>query len=397
MKYVILIGDGMADEPLKELGGKTPLEAAKTPNLDFLAQNGYCAQARNVPPGVPPGSDVAIMSIFGYDPATEYTGRGPLEAIAKDMRLLPTDLVYRCNLVTVEDGVMADFTAGHIKTEEAQQFIKYIDKKLGSDRKRFVPGVSYRHLLIIKDGNDAVKTTPPHDITGQQIEKYLPQGRGAKIPNDLMKESAKLLIFYELNSKRREKGEKPVTHIWLWGQGRKPNLKKLSDRFELEGAVITAVDLLKGLGRAAGLEVLEVPGVTGFLDTNYAGKVSYGLEALEDKELLIVHVEAPDECGHMGDIEKKIKAIEDFDEKIVGAYLKGLAGQEFRMMVLPDHPTPIRLKTHSAEPVPFVLYDSTKKLASNAASYSEENMKKANPKIFIVKNLIPYLVKEEIL
>ncbi|MBU0579675.1 MAG: cofactor-independent phosphoglycerate mutase [Candidatus Margulisbacteria bacterium] len=396
MKYVILIGDGMADEPLEELGGKTPLEVAKTPNMDFLAQNGFCGMARTIPPNMQPGSDVAAMSIFGFDPQTEYTGRGPLEAIAKDLRLLPTDLVYRCNLVTIEDDVMVDFTAGHIKTKDAHEFISFFNKKFGSDRKYFVPGVSYRHLLIIKEGNEAVETTPPHDITGQNITKYLPKGRGAKIPNDLIKMSQKLLKFNPLNGKRIDCNEKPVTHIWLWGQGKKPNLQKIQDSLGLDGAVITAVDLLKGLGRAAGMDIIDVPGATGFIDTNYEGKVELGLEALEDHELLIVHVEAPDECGHMGDIQKKIQAIEDFDAKIVGPYLKGLEGKEFRILVLPDHPTPIKIKTHTADPVPFVLYDSRKKLEKNAESYSESNFKKVNEKIVLGKILMKFLVKEEL-
>jgi 2,3-bisphosphoglycerate-independent phosphoglycerate mutase len=395
MKYIILIGDGMADEPLDQLGGKTPLEAASTPNLDFLAQNGFCGMSKNVPDGMQPGSDVAIMSIFGYDPAKEYTGRGPLEALAKGIRLFPDDLVYRCNLVTIEDDIMVDFTAGHIKTEEALKFIRMIDKKYGSDRKRFIPGVSYRHLFIIKEGNEDVTTTPPHDITGKNIKEYLPKGRGSLIPKELMKNAAKVLIFSDLNSARLARGEKKVTHIWLWGQGKKPALKKLTDRYNIEGAVVTAVDLLKGLGIAAGLKTIDVPGATGFLDTNYEGKVSLGLEALEDHDLLIVHVEAPDECGHMGDVQKKIQAIEDFDARIVGPYLKGLEGQEFRMLVLPDHPTPIRLKTHSAEPVPFVLYASGKKADNSAEAFSEEKIKKSSPQLFMGKNLMELLIKGE--
>ncbi len=393
MKYIILIGDGMADEPLEQLGGKTPLEAAKTPNMDLLAKNGLCGMAQNVPEGMAPGSDVAIMSIFGYDPKANYTGRGPLEALAKGIRLFPDDLVYRCNLVTIEDDIMVDFTAGHIQTEEAVKFIRFVDKKYGSDRKRFIPGFSYRHLLIIKEGNDAVTTTPPHDITGKNVKEYLPKGRGALIPNALMKDAAKILIFSDLNAARIARGEKKVTNIWLWGQGKKPDLKKLTDRYGIDGAVITAVDLLKGLAYASGLKSIDVPGATGFLDTNYAGKVEAGLEALEDNELLIVHVEAPDECGHMGDIEKKIQAIEDFDSKIVGPFLKAMEGKEFRMLVLPDHPTPIHLKTHSGDPVPFALYDSRKKNDRTAEQYSEAAVKKVAQGTVVGRDLMEMLIK----
>jgi 2,3-bisphosphoglycerate-independent phosphoglycerate mutase len=394
MKYLILIGDGMADLPLDELGGKTPLEAANTPNMDMLAGKGQCGLVQNVPEGMQPGSDVAIMSIFGYNPAAEYTGRGPLEAMAKGLRLLPDDLVYRCNLVVIEDGIMKDFTAGHIKTEEAAAFIRFVDKKLGSHRNRLIPGTSYRHLLIIKEGNDEVTTTPPHDITDQEVSKYLPKGRGSKIPKDLMSMSAKILKFSELNGKRIDKGQQPVSQLWLWGQGKKPDLQPLTETYDIEGAVITAVDLVKGLGKAAGMEIVEVPDVTGFLDTNYEGKVSYGLEALEDKDFLLVHVEAPDECGHMGDVTKKIKAIEDFDEKIVGGYLKGLEGQDFRMLVLPDHATPIVKKTHTGEPVPYVIFDSTKTLKHSAENYSEAGCKKTASDVLIGEDLMSLLIKE---
>ena len=385
MKYIILIGDGMSDEPIAELGYKTPLEAAKTPNMDYLAQNGSIGLVRNVPDGYPPGSDVAILSVLGYDPKKYYTGRSPLEAASIGVELLPSDLALRCNLVTLlEDGgrvIMADYSAGHITTEEAKKVIIDLDKELSEDGIKFYPGVSYRHLMVWADGPDAVQmeTTPPHDITGNDIADYLPKGEGSRKLIQLINSSQMLLKEHPVNIEREENGKKPANSIWLWGQGRKPNMTTLKQRFGIEGSVISAVDLVKGVGIYAGLKIVNVPGATGYLDTNYTGKAEYALEALEKKDFMCVHVEAPDEAGHTGNLKNKIKAIEDFDEKVVGAVLKGLERfKEFRIVVLPDHPTPIAKKTHTRDPVPFVIYSSTDRVkgqGSMVKAYNEAEAK----------------------
>ncbi|MBI5699318.1 cofactor-independent phosphoglycerate mutase [Candidatus Saganbacteria bacterium] len=360
MKYLVLIGDGMSDHPLKELGGKTPLEYAQTPNMDFLAKNGLCGWVNNVPKGMSPGSDVAAMSIFGYDPKKYYTGRGPLEAASLGIKLKKDEVAFRCNLVTIEDGKMADFTSGHITTKEADQILKTLNKKLGSKDVCFVTGLSYRHLLIIRHsalGIRHLRTTPPHDITGKLIEDHLPNN---DLIRRLMKESIVPLLEHPVNKKRIKAGKKPASMIWLWGQGAAPNLKPFKKQYGKSAAVITAVHLLKGLGKILGMEVINVPGATGFLDTNYKGKAQYALRALQRRDLVLVHVEAPDEAGHMGDVKGKVRAIEDFDAKVVGTVLSKLrhCGFDIRILILPDHPTPIKLMTHTAEAVPFVIYQS---------------------------------------
>ncbi|MBI5681740.1 MAG: cofactor-independent phosphoglycerate mutase [Deltaproteobacteria bacterium] len=365
MKYIILIGDGMSDEPIPELGNKTPLEAANTPNMDFLAQNGSIGLSKNVPDGYPPGSDVAILSVLGYDPRKYYTGRSPLEAASIGVELSKDDLALRCNLVALlEQGgkiFMNDYSAGHITTDEAKRIILDLDKELSGSGIKFYPGVSYRHLMVWNGGPDAAKmeTTPPHDITGKEITAHLPKGEGSKKLIQLMNSSQMLLKEHPVNIEREEKGKKPANSIWLWGQGRRPQMPTLKQRFGIEGSVISAVDLVKGVGIYAGLNVVNVPGATGYLDTNYTGKAEYALKELETKDFVCVHVEAPDEAGHTGNLKDKIKAIEDFDEKIVGAVLKGMDKfKEFRVVVLPDHPTPIAKKTHTRDPVPFMMYPS---------------------------------------
>lgn len=341
MKYLVLIGDGMSDLPLKQLGGRTPLEAADTPNMDYLAQHGLCGWVSNVPKGVSPGSDVAAMSILGYDPKAQYTGRGPLEAASLGVKLKKDEVCFRCNLVTVKNNKMDSFTAHHILTAEADKAIKILNRKLGGRKVRFHTGLSYRHLCIIKDKSLAeVKCVPPHDITGKRIDGYLPQNDFLK---KIMIESRDILRGSQANM------------VWLWGQGLAPKLKK----FPKSGAMITAVHLLKGLGKIVGLDPIDVPGATGYLDTNYKGKAAHALSALKKKEIVFVHVESPDEAGHEGSIKNKIKAIEDFDDKIVGAIIRKLGNSDIRILVLPDHPTPIRYMTHTSDPVPFVIYDST--------------------------------------
>ena len=362
MKYVVLLGDGMADWAVESLGGKTPLEFAKIPNMDRIAREGTLGLIDTVPAGCKPGSDVAILSVLGYDPVRCYTGRGPLEAASMGIELDPGDLAFRCNLVTLGDGpdpVMADFTAGHITTAEAREIILVIDRQLGTDRLKFYPGVGYRHLLVWKGGGPVVETTPPHDITGQAIKQYLPKGQGAGEVLDLMLKSREVLKDHPVNRTRGEKGKRKATSIWLWGQGGKPAMEPISNKFSLRGGMISAVDLLNGLGVYAGLETLKVEGATGYIDTNYIGKAERALEALQDRDFVFVHVEAPDEMGHEGNTEGKVKAIEDFDEKVVGTILKRIDSiGDFRVLVLSDHPTPVAKKTHVADPSPFAVLSS---------------------------------------
>jgi len=362
---MVLLGDGMADYPVAELGGKTPLQAARTPHLDRLCQQGKLGLVRTVPPGLPPGSDVANLSIFGYDPALHFTGRAPLEAAAMGVKLGPDDVAFRCNLLTLsrrgEIEFMDDFSAGHISTGEARKIVADIDKTLGSGEFNFYPGVSYRHLLVWRNGGRSLslKTTPPHDITGKPIAEYLPRGEGQEGICGLMEEARKFLQNHPVNEARQKSGKKPANAIWLWGQGKAPSLLPITKRFSLEGSVISAVDLMKGIGFYAGLEIVNVPGATGYLDTNYAGKAEYALREISKKDFVYVHVEAPDEASHNGNLKDKIQAIEDFDGKIVGPIWHGLQAYEnFRLLVLPDHPTPLVLKTHSSEPVPFVVFSS---------------------------------------
>lgn len=364
-KYVVLCGDGMADYPISELRGKTPLQAAKIPNLDQMAKQGILGLVRTVPPGMAPGSDVANLSIFGYDPTRYFTGRAPLEAAAMGVKLNPEDVAFRCNLVTlgVSNGreTMDDFSAGHISTGEAREIIHKIGEILGNDEFHFFPGVSYRHLLVWRNGERGLKarTTPPHDISGKEIAEFLPRGKGQEEILSLMEKAKKVLPDFPVNQKRLEAGKKPANAIWLWGQGKAPALLPVTERFGLRGSVISAVDLTKGIGSYAGLEIVNVPGATGYLDTNYGGKAESALREISRKDFVYVHLEAPDEASHNGNLKDKIQAIEDFDQKIVGPILRGLEKiGAFRVLALPDHPTPLVLKTHSPEPVPFVVFSS---------------------------------------
>ncbi len=377
MKYLILIGDGMADRPLKELGGKTPLMAARTPNMDALARHGELGLVRTIPEGLPKGSEIANLSIFGYDPRLYYTGRGPLEAASIGIKLGPEDCAFRLNLVTLEaiggSVIMEDYSAGHISSEEGSAIIRDLDKELGNSVFRFYPGVSYRHLLVWKGKGNQITTTPPHDITEQEIGAYLPAGDGDRELIKLMTDAQILLHAHPINLKRREQGKPEANATWPWGQGRAPKLPSFTERFGLTGSVISAVDLIKGIGIYAGLKTITVPGATGYLDTNYQGKAEYGLKALDKDDFVYLHVEAPDEASHNGDLAAKMAAIEAFDEKVVGTIRKGMEQRgHYRIMVLPDHPTPLALKTHTDDPVPFVIYDSTKKSPPGKGGFNEE-------------------------
>jgi 2,3-bisphosphoglycerate-independent phosphoglycerate mutase len=370
IKYVVIVGDGMADYPVEGLKGRTPLMVAKTPHMDWLARHGEMGLVRTVPDGFNPGSEIANLSIFGYDPIRYYTGRGPLEAASLGVKLQPDDIAFRCNLITLKanktETVMEDFSADHIKDDEARKIIIDLDKEIGTKDIQFYPGASYRHLVVFRGGAskysdlERLKLTPPHDIIGRAILPFLPEihGRGGEGQIlSLMNESQRLLKNHPVNLSRKERGLKPANSIWLWGQGRSPQMITLKERFGIDGYVISAVHLLKGIGILAGLEVLEVPGATGYFDTNYDGKAQYALGGLKEKDFVYVHVEAPDEAGHMGDLRLKIEAIEAFDEKIVGSILKGMRNfGDYRILVLPDHPTPLSIRTHAADPVPYAIY-----------------------------------------
>lgn len=382
MKYVVLLGDGMADEPLEELGGKTPLQAAKTPNMDLLARKGRLGMVHTVPEGFHPGSDVANLSVFGFDPSRCYSGRSPLEAASMKVELGPDDVAFRLNLVTLVPHYgklyMADFSAGHISTEEARQIIESLQAELGDEEFQFHPGISYRHLLVWKGGKDRMRTVPPHDLTEQSVEGSMPEGEGAQELINLMNASQLLLHRHPVNTRREEQGLPAANSIWLWGQGRAPQIDTYQERFGLSGAVISAVDLIKGIGLCAGLDIIDVPGATGYLDTNYRGKADYALEALKTRDFVYLHVEAPDEAAHGGMLKEKIEAIEAFDREVVGTVLSRIAELgEYRLLVLPDHPTPVAKKTHTSDPVPFILYGSQDESAGEdkALGYDEASAK----------------------
>jgi 2,3-bisphosphoglycerate-independent phosphoglycerate mutase len=371
MKYVVFVGDGMADYPLPELGNKTPLEAAHTPHMDALAQRAsILGLAKTIPDGMEPGSDVGNLSIMGYDPRRYFTGRAPIEAASLGIKLGPQDVAIRCNLVMLKEQngrwVMEDYSAGHISTEEAQKIIEFLRPELENERFELYTGVSYRHLLIWRDGLseiDGIGLTPPHSIPDQPIEPHLPQGNGSRVLLALMERAQKLL----------KQKDGPANAIWLWGAGPKPKLPTLKERFRVMGSVISAVDLVRGLGVLAGLNVIRVAGATGYLDTNYQGKAEAALCALkEGDDLVYLHVEAPDEVSHEGDFQKKLRAIEDFDARIVGPIVEGLRQfDEYSILLLPDHPTPVSLRWHTSDPVPFLIYRSGDVQIRLKRAYSE--------------------------
>jgi 2,3-bisphosphoglycerate-independent phosphoglycerate mutase len=347
----------MADFPQDELGGKTPIEAAHTPNMDKIAREGRLGLAHTIPEGLSPGSDVANLSLLGYDPLKYYTGRAPLEVAAAGLEMLPGDLAFRCNLVTVADEKMADYSAGHISPKEARALIDFISQELGSEEVRFYPGKSYRNIMLLGDAeNMEVVTTPPHDISGQPVKKHLPKGKDARRLRDLMERSRQLLEDHEINRVRLDLQENPANMIWLWGQGKRVQLPSFQAKYGLKGAAITAVDLVAGIARLIGWDLIDVPGATGYLDTDYTAKGEYACRALGDYDLVYVHIEAPDEASHEADLRGKIKAIEQVDKEITGPVLARLKEfDEFRIMVLSDHYTPLEKKTHIAEPVPFAI------------------------------------------
>lgn len=397
MKYILIIPDGVADKPLSELGDKTPLQVAKKINIDYLAKNSIFGISKNVPIGFEPGSDVAILSVLGYDPATYYKGRGPLEAASIGVKLDEKDVAFRCNLVTVKNNIMVDYSAGHITTNEAKVLIKVLNEKLGKDFAKFYAGVSYRHLMVSSKLSDNIKCTPPHDIIGEDITKFFPKGKGEKILIRLIEDSNLLLEGHEINRYRRAEGKDPANMIWLWGAGRGYKMPSFSERFNVKGGVISAVDLVKGIAKCLNLDIINVPGITGYIDTNYSGKAEYALKYLRQGkgDFCLIHIEATDETGHDGDIKGKIKAIEDIDEKIVGTLIKGLEemDDDYRIMFCPDHPTPIANRTHTGDYVPWFIYSSDK-IVEGLDSFDEISAEKGE-KINAGYKLIEKLFKEE--
>lgn len=365
MKYVVVLGDGMADRPIEELGGQTPLAYAKTPILDELSKKSEIGLVHTIPEGMKPGSDTANLAVLGYNPQKYYTGRSPLEALSIGVDMKPTDIALRCNLVTVsekepyEEKTILDHSSGEISTEDAAALLEAVRQELETDCYKFYVGTSYRHLLIWDQG-EVVELTPPHDVLGQTIGQYLPTDAALR---DMMKKSYEILSEHPINKKRKENGQNPANSLWFWGAGTRPALASFEEKNKKRGAMISAVDLLKGIAVGAGMTNIIVDGANGTLHTNYEGKAQAAVDALtrDGFDFVYVHVEAPDEMGHQGSVERKVQSIEYLDGRVIGPIVKKLeeAGVEFRLLVMPDHPTPICVRTHTSEPVPYLLYDST--------------------------------------
>lgn len=369
MKYIVVLCDGMADRPIPQLGGKTPMEAAHKPNMDALASRGLCGTARTIPHGMHPQSDIANLAVMGYDPAIYYRGRSPLEAVSMGIDLGPDDIAIRCNISTVSDEAdyldktMIDYSADEISTDEARQLVKYVANKLNTEDMQLYPGISYRHCLVMRNAQTGTDLTPPHDITGRPVRSFMPVGRYGERLTGFIMDSHRLLKDHPVNLARMARGENPANTCWLWGEGTRPALKPFQELYGLRGGVVCAVDLIKGLGICAGMEVPHVEGATGAKRTDFAAKGRKALELLmSGTDLVYIHIEAPDESGHAGDLQCKLDAIEAIDKYILGYLITSLkaAGEDYAIMLLPDHPTPIEIRTHSADPVPFVLYRSDK-------------------------------------
>jgi len=380
MKYLILVGDGMGDYPVEEIGGKTPLEAAHIPTIDALCQKGEFFLNQTVPSGYPPGSDVANMSLMGYDPAAYYTGRAPLEAAAMGIKLAPDEIAFRCNLVTLDHGpdsrvVMRDFCAGHITNEESHELIRDLETHCSTDEFHFKPGVGYRHLVIFKGKHPGFEPVPPHDYIEQSVTNFYNTYFEGSSWQKMLSAASELLRDHPVNRKRIANGKNPANFIWLWGEGKMPTVPTLTKRFGISGSMISAVDLLKGLGILGGLTPLDIPGATGYIDTNYVGKAQAAIDALKTEDFVFVHLEAPDEAGHQGSLSDKITAIEDFDAKIVKPITDDLRnqGEDFRVVVTMDHFTPLALRTHVSDSVATVLYDSREKSPGSGMPFSEKS------------------------
>jgi 2,3-bisphosphoglycerate-independent phosphoglycerate mutase len=392
-KYVLIIPDGAADEPQELFNGQTVLEAAYTPNMDRISTQGRQGMANTVPDGFDPGSDVAQMTLLGYDARRYYSGRAPIEAAAQDIALGPNDWVFRCNLVTFANDEMADHSAGQISTEEGRRLIEELADHLGMENIEFHTGVSYRHLMVCREMEFEVQTYTPHDNIGRPVEKLLPRGKGADRLRDLMLRSMKFFASHDINRVRNDLGENPVSSIWLWGQGKQARLESFHKRHSLRGATITAVDLVRGLARLVGFDLIEVDGATGFADTNYAGKGAAAIDALEKYDFVFVHIEAPDEAGHEGNAELKKKTIEQIDKHIVGPIHEALGlYEQWRILVMPDHPTPVRTRAHTADPIPFAM-DGTAVTSVLKRPFGESNATESGFCINKGHELMEYFLK----
>ncbi len=402
MKYVVVLYDGMADYPVPALGGKTPMMVAKKPNLDSLAQKGEVGLIRTVAPGLKPGSDVANMSVMGFDPMKYYTGRSPLEAASIGIDMKPSDVSLRCNLVTLsednkpyEEKIIEDYCADDISTEEAKELIDAVQSALGNDTFHFYTGVSYRHCLIWHGGTtDLGSMTPPHDITGKVITEYLSKSENAKPLIEMMKKSFDILKDHPVNQKRKANGRRPANSIWLWGEGTRPAIGRFEEIYGIKGGVVSAVDLIKGIGRCAGMEVADVPGATGYIDTNFEGKANAALDLLERNDFVYIHFEAPDECGHRNEPLNKVKAIELIDEKVLPVLFDGLKKfGAYKIMCLPDHPTPIVTRTHASDPVPYVIYRSENEV-EGVVTINEETAKETGIFIDFGPSIMPRFLND---
>ena len=383
MKYIVVLYDGMADYPVPALGGKTPMELAKKPCLDKLASMGEVGLVKTVAEGLKPGSDIANMSVLGYNPKECYTGRSPLEAVSIGVNMLDSDIIFRCNLVTLsdeenyEDKTMVDYSAGDISTADAAEIIKSVEEHFGNDIFKFYSGVAYRHCLVWHDGTlDLGKLTPPHDISGKVIGEHLSSSENAKELIAMMKESYDFLMEHPVNKRRIAEGKRPANSIWLWGEGTKPSLPDFKEKYGVDGSIISAVDLLKGIAKCAGMNAPEVEGATGYIDTNFEGKAECAIKELETKDFVYIHIEAPDECGHRNEPENKVKSIEIIDEKVLSKVVEALDKyDDYKIMVLPDHPTPIVTMTHAGDAVPYMIYQKSKATNNGVATFTEETAK----------------------
>lgn len=364
MKYLVLLCDGLADRPIKELGGKTIIEYANIPNINYAAENGVCGYIQTTPDGMAPGSDICNLSVFGYDPRKYYTGRSPLEACSMGIELAPNDMAFRCNTVTIKDNIMESFTAHHIEEKYVENIINGLNNIFKNEGVEFYKGVGYRNLMVIRNADMDLETTPPHDISDKDVTPYSPKGKGSQRLIEIMEKASKEAFNSIIDTGK-------ATNIWLWGQGRKPALPAFKNEYKLKGAVISAVDLIRGIGVCAGMDIIKVPNITGFTDTNFKGKAEYAINALNDHDYVFVHVEAPDEAGHLGSVEEKIKAVELIDKEMMPIILEGMKKfGEYRILITPDHATPIELKTHSNEKIPAVIYGGGVKADINK-KYSE--------------------------
>lgn len=401
MKYIVFLGDGMADYPNAELGNKTPLEVAKKPNMDYFAKKGICGMAKTVPEGMKPGSDTANLSVMGYAPEKYYTGRSPLEAVSVGVPLNDADITFRANLVTLSDEenyadkTMIDYSSDEITTEEAHALIADLAKELNTDTLQLYPGFSYRHILVWRNGELDFELTPPHDISDRKVTEYLPKGKNAHVLQEIMEKSEKILKDHPVNKARIARGLRPAVSLWIWGEGRKAVLDSFADLYGVKSAVVSAVDLIKGIGLSAKMVCPDVEGATGNIHTNFDGKAQAGIELLKENDMLYMHLEAPDECGHRREVENKVRSIELIDEKIIAPIIADLKarGEDYRVLLMPDHPTPLDLKTHVSDPVPFVLYDSTNE-KEGAEAYTEKMCEATGVYLDKASELMGHLIKK---